>query len=214
MRRLITTDRDDRGGATVFIIVAITAVMIGVGFAIDVGQYVVAATIGTEHRRRNCPRSRDRLRPDRRTDWRLLALSQARPDHQRPGMRERRDHHHCDEGRRRIVPAAECGRRRPDRNGTVGNDRDSERAAHRHLRLRVLPSAARRFERHHRSTSTTPSRRAVARRSPADSASSTATVVPSRSRRAAPPPANRVGHSRRWCPASQTRAHRCFRTTC
>jgi Flp pilus assembly protein TadG len=43
MRRLTTTDRDDRGGATVFIIVAITAVMIGVGFAIDVGQYVAAA---------------------------------------------------------------------------------------------------------------------------------------------------------------------------
>jgi Flp pilus assembly protein TadG len=43
MRRLITTDRDDRGGATVFIIIAITAVMIGVGFAIDVGQYVAAA---------------------------------------------------------------------------------------------------------------------------------------------------------------------------
>ena len=43
MRRLTTTDRDDRGGATVFIIVAITAVMIGVGFAIDVGQYVVTA---------------------------------------------------------------------------------------------------------------------------------------------------------------------------
>jgi Flp pilus assembly protein TadG len=43
MRRLTTTDREDRGGATVFIIVAITAVMIGVGFAIDVGQYVAAA---------------------------------------------------------------------------------------------------------------------------------------------------------------------------
>ena len=43
MRRLTTTDRDDRGGATVFIIVAITAVMIGAGFAIDVGQYVVTA---------------------------------------------------------------------------------------------------------------------------------------------------------------------------
>jgi Flp pilus assembly protein TadG len=42
MRRLTTTDREDRGGATVFIIVAITAVMIGVGFAIDVGQYVAA----------------------------------------------------------------------------------------------------------------------------------------------------------------------------
>jgi Flp pilus assembly protein TadG len=43
MRRLSTTDRDDRGGATVFIIVALTAVMIGVGFAIDVGQYIAAA---------------------------------------------------------------------------------------------------------------------------------------------------------------------------
>lgn len=43
MRRLTTTDRDDRGGATVFIIVALTAVMIGAGLAIDVGQYVAAA---------------------------------------------------------------------------------------------------------------------------------------------------------------------------
>jgi Flp pilus assembly protein TadG len=43
MRRLTTHDRDDRGGATVFIIIALTSVLIGVGFAIDVGQYVVAA---------------------------------------------------------------------------------------------------------------------------------------------------------------------------
>jgi Putative Flp pilus-assembly TadE/G-like len=43
MRRLAETDRDDRGGATIFVIVAITAVLVGAGFAVDVGQYVVAA---------------------------------------------------------------------------------------------------------------------------------------------------------------------------
>ena len=43
MRRLTTTDRDDRGGATIFIIVALTAVIVGAGLAIDVGQYVTSA---------------------------------------------------------------------------------------------------------------------------------------------------------------------------
>jgi len=35
--------RDDRGSATIFVIVAIVAVLIGAAFAVDVGQYVVEA---------------------------------------------------------------------------------------------------------------------------------------------------------------------------
>ena len=43
MRRLNEIDRDDRGGATVLVIITMTFMLIGAAFAIDVGQYVVAA---------------------------------------------------------------------------------------------------------------------------------------------------------------------------
>lgn len=43
MRRLTAFDRDDHGGGTVFVILAMTAMLIAAGFAIDVGQYVVHA---------------------------------------------------------------------------------------------------------------------------------------------------------------------------
>ncbi len=35
--------RNDTGGATIFIVIAMTAILIGAGFAIDVGQYVLAS---------------------------------------------------------------------------------------------------------------------------------------------------------------------------
>lgn len=51
MRRLTHSDkhdrdvhkRDDHGGATIFIVLAVTSILIAAGFAIDVGQYVVEA---------------------------------------------------------------------------------------------------------------------------------------------------------------------------
>lgn len=35
--------RDDRGVASIFLVIAITVVLVGVGFAVDIGQYVVTA---------------------------------------------------------------------------------------------------------------------------------------------------------------------------
>lgn len=43
MRRVTGIKRDDSGAATVFIVIAMTLMLIAAGFAIDVGQYVVAA---------------------------------------------------------------------------------------------------------------------------------------------------------------------------
>jgi Flp pilus assembly protein TadG len=43
MRWVTDADRDDRGVATIFLILAITFIFVGAGFAIDVGQYVVHA---------------------------------------------------------------------------------------------------------------------------------------------------------------------------
>ena len=43
MRRLTDVDRDDRGAGTIFLIMAMVVMLVGAGFAIDVGQYVVAA---------------------------------------------------------------------------------------------------------------------------------------------------------------------------
>jgi Flp pilus assembly protein TadG len=45
MRRMteLDRDRDDRGVATIFLILAMTAILVGAGLAIDVGQYVAAA---------------------------------------------------------------------------------------------------------------------------------------------------------------------------
>ena len=43
MRRLDQRAQDDAGGATIFVILALTAMLLGGGFAIDVGQYVVEA---------------------------------------------------------------------------------------------------------------------------------------------------------------------------
>lgn len=43
MRRLTKSDRDDHGGATIFVVLAMVFMLIGAGFAIDVGQYVVHA---------------------------------------------------------------------------------------------------------------------------------------------------------------------------
>jgi Flp pilus assembly protein TadG len=43
MRRLTEFDRDDHGGGTIFIILAMVVMLVGAGFAIDVGQYVVEA---------------------------------------------------------------------------------------------------------------------------------------------------------------------------
>jgi hypothetical protein len=43
MRRMTELDRHDRGSATIFVILAMVAVLVGAAFAIDVGQYVVAA---------------------------------------------------------------------------------------------------------------------------------------------------------------------------
>jgi hypothetical protein len=43
MRRMIDSDRDDSGVATIFVILAMTAVVIGAALAIDVGGYVAAA---------------------------------------------------------------------------------------------------------------------------------------------------------------------------
>jgi hypothetical protein len=45
MRRMndITTETDDVGSATIFLILAMVGVLVGAGFAIDVGQYVVTA---------------------------------------------------------------------------------------------------------------------------------------------------------------------------
>ena len=36
-------DRDDRGLATLFLVLAMTVILVGAGFAIDGGQYVVPA---------------------------------------------------------------------------------------------------------------------------------------------------------------------------
>ena len=36
-------DRDDHGSATIFVVLAMTAMLVGAAFAIDVGQYVVHA---------------------------------------------------------------------------------------------------------------------------------------------------------------------------
>ena len=43
MRRLTETDRDDSGVATIFVILAMTALVAGAALAIDVGGYVAAA---------------------------------------------------------------------------------------------------------------------------------------------------------------------------
>jgi Flp pilus assembly protein TadG len=43
MRRLTETDRDDSGVATIFVILAMTSLVVGAAFAIDVGGYVAAA---------------------------------------------------------------------------------------------------------------------------------------------------------------------------
>lgn len=43
MRWMTESDRDDRGVATLFLILAITVIFVGAGLAIDVGQYVVNA---------------------------------------------------------------------------------------------------------------------------------------------------------------------------
>jgi Flp pilus assembly protein TadG len=43
MRRLIETQRDDSGVATIFVVMAMTAMVVGAAFAIDVGGYVAAA---------------------------------------------------------------------------------------------------------------------------------------------------------------------------
>jgi Flp pilus assembly protein TadG len=43
MRRMIDTQRDDSGVATIFVVMAMTAMVVGAAFAIDVGGYVAAA---------------------------------------------------------------------------------------------------------------------------------------------------------------------------
>lgn len=43
MRRLTPTQRDDNGVATIFLILAMTAIFVGAAFAIDVGRYVFEA---------------------------------------------------------------------------------------------------------------------------------------------------------------------------
>jgi Flp pilus assembly protein TadG len=43
MRRLIDTQRDDSGVATIFVVMAMTAMVVGAAFAIDVGGHVAAA---------------------------------------------------------------------------------------------------------------------------------------------------------------------------
>ena len=43
MRRLTDTDHDDSGAATIFVVLAMTAMVVGAAFAIDVGGYVAAA---------------------------------------------------------------------------------------------------------------------------------------------------------------------------
>lgn len=43
MRRLTSHDRDDQGVATIFLILAMVALLVGAGFAIDVGRYVLEA---------------------------------------------------------------------------------------------------------------------------------------------------------------------------
>jgi Flp pilus assembly protein TadG len=46
MRRMMNTaqsSRDDSGAATIFVVMAMLSILIGAGFAIDVGQYVVSA---------------------------------------------------------------------------------------------------------------------------------------------------------------------------
>jgi Flp pilus assembly protein TadG len=43
MRRLTETDRNDSGVATIFVVLAMTAMVVGAAFAIDVGGYVAGA---------------------------------------------------------------------------------------------------------------------------------------------------------------------------
>src|SRR5262245_6081955 len=43
MRRLIISQRDDRGVATIFLVLAMLAMLVGAAFAIDVGRYVAEA---------------------------------------------------------------------------------------------------------------------------------------------------------------------------
>ena len=43
MRRLTQHDRDDHGVGTIFVVLAMLPILVGVAFAIDVGRYVVEA---------------------------------------------------------------------------------------------------------------------------------------------------------------------------
>ena len=159
MRWMTEAERDDSGVATIFVILAMAAVVVGAALAIDVGGYVVAA--------RSAQNSADATVLAVATDCALtgapiadyVAVPQGRPDHHRPGLRQRRSHDHRDEGRRRSPAGAERRRRQPESNGPMGNPR-ARRTRSRSSSPTV--SSVRRLTGRdsHRCTSTTRSRRA------------------------------------------------------
>ncbi len=109
MRRLTDADRDDRGVATIFVILAMTAIARRRGTRHRRRAVCRRSSLGAEQRRRHRSRGRHRLRSHRRPDRRLLAVPQGRPDHHRPGVRQSaRPTITVDQGRRRPAPRAEC----------------------------------------------------------------------------------------------------------
>ncbi len=200
MRWLTEADRDDRGVATIFVILAMAAVVIGAALAIDVGGYVVAARSAQNSADATALAVATDCAAHRRPDRRLRAVPQGRPDHHRPGVRQRRSHDHRDQGGRRLAARAERRRRQPERDRPMGNPqrrRTRSRLVIADCEFRSPSDAARQS----RCTSTTRSRRAGARRCPAASVNSTRPTAPSRSLPAEPSP----GHGRRR-PAEQDRA--------
>ncbi len=181
MRRLIETDRDDSGVATIFVVIAMTAMLVGAAFAIDVGGYVAAA--------RSAQNSADATVLAVATDCALTGApiadySPYRKDGQTITTPA------CGAGEATITvtkdvdglllaqSAGDVNRSATARWGTLSTG-EHRPARHRGLRVPCDPTIGETVTLY--LTSTTPSRRVAVRRSPEGSASSTSPSVRCRS---------------------------------